>query len=232
MTKKIIFRDKTKSVPKIYYPTPASRHIPGWLKNLSPYNASNKIEVPSPGLTNQTAKRCIPMLDAIMTGYTIVTTEDFSVTQKDGNPYFMWGAGLGIEFHTVEQVGNHPAMEHNSFIPKWLNPWSIETPRGYSSLIIPPINDHANPMQIFSGLVDTDTYIAPVNLPFTLKNPTFEGIIPAGTPIAQVIPVKRESWKIEFAEDKDSKIAEVERIIRGLVTNAYRSMFWSRKDYR
>ena len=45
---------------------------------------------------------------------------------------------------------------------------------------------------IMDGIVDTDSYNALVNFPFFLNDWSYEGLIPAGTPMAQVIPFKRE----------------------------------------
>ena len=47
-------------------------------------------------------------------------------------------------------------------------------------------------------MVDTDKYPIPVHFPFLLKK-NFEGLIKQGTPIIQVIPFKRESWKSSYS---------------------------------
>jgi hypothetical protein len=61
----------------------------------------------------------------------------------------------------------------------------------------------------------------------------FQGLIPKGTPIAQVIPFKREGWHMEIGSDKDVK--EHNKIIEKMRTkffDRYKSMFWSRKEYK
>jgi hypothetical protein len=80
---------------------------------------------------------------------------------------------------------------------KWMNPWRIETPKDYSLLFLPPLNRLDNPIIPLTGLVDTDTFDNIVNIPFIhsmLEAGGPEVIIPAGTPICQVIPVRRDTW--------------------------------------
>jgi hypothetical protein len=81
--------------------------------------------------------------------------------------------------------------------------------------------------------VDTDTYKAPVNFPFVLNDVKWEGIIPAGTPMAQVIPFKRESWKHRIGSDKELKEQKnVDMKLKTLLFNSYKKHFWSSKEYR
>jgi hypothetical protein len=86
---------------------------------------------------------------------------------------------------------------------------------------------------ILPGIVDTDEYYAPVNFPMVINNPEFEGLIPKGTPIAQVIPFKRESWSMQFGKDK--QIKEQAKITAQLLTkffDRYKTMFRANKEYK
>ena len=86
---------------------------------------------------------------------------------------------------------------------------------------------------ILPGIVDTDEYYAPVNFPMVINNPEFEGLIPKGTPIAQVIPFKRESWSMTFGGDKERK--EQSNITNKLNTkffDRYKNMFRQNKEYK
>lgn len=218
----IKFTDTTGLVPEDFYPTPSKLHIPEWLKRLAPYSDAGK--------KNQTAKRCIPMLDAVMSGYTIVTTEDISVEQTDSTPIYHWAEGLGIDFHPIDQADTHERV--SAPIPKWLNPWSIETPRGYSCLFVPPLNNERLEFVPFSGIVDTDTYIPVVNFPFLLADPNFDGTVPAGTPIVQVIPFKREAWKMKTVVGNTDAIVRAKRRLKSKFKNGYRRLFHQPKDFR
>jgi len=92
-----------------------------------------------------------------------------------------------------------------------------------------------SPFQIFTGVVDTDAYDQAVNFPFGLKDPEFEGLIPAGTPIAQVIPFKRTSWKSEYIETTPEVTARVNRGTTELNSrwyDVYRNRWWSKKEFK
>ena len=216
----IKFADISGDVPEQFYPRPAKQFIPEWWKRLAPYEGEMR-----------TGKRCLPMVDAIMTGYMIVTTDDIKVSQSDsGMAEFQWNAGNGIDFHNAGQMSTHPNVTEKP-IPKWVSPWSIETPAGYSSLFIPPLNQGPLPFTIFSGLVDTDKHHAPVSLPFTLTNPDFTGTIPAGTPLAQVIPFQREAWKSEVTAGMTTSAARILRLTFGAFKNAYRNYLRAPKSF-
>lgn len=225
----IKFTDITGVVPPEYYPVAGKFAIPDWFKKLEPY-FGGKFEVYESGLANNTAKRCLPMMDAVMSGYVIKTTHDIEVTEQDGVPYFKWPAGLGITFHDPKQASTHEAGQRGYGIPKWHNPFAIQTPAGYSCLFVSPLNGDPSPITPFSAVVDTDTYQAPVNVPFSIQH-GFTGIIEAGTPIVQVIPIRRESWTMEVQTKQSDRIAQINESIAGAFRNAYRKLYWSRKDY-
>ena len=50
--------------------------------------------------------------------------------------------------------------------------------------------------EIISGIVDTDNYINTINFPFILHKRDEQFLIKKGEPMVQVIPFKRESWKM------------------------------------
>jgi hypothetical protein len=217
----IKFTDTTGLVPEDYYPTPSKFHIPEWLKRLAPYSDEKQ--------NDQTAKRCIPMLDAVMSGYTIVITEDIKVEQLEIGPYYRWANGLGIDFHSRDQAGTHSKVTGS--VAKWLNPWSIQTPRGYSCLFVPPLNNDGMVFTPFAGIVDTDTYIPLVNFPFLLSDPKFEGLVPAGTPMVQVIPFQREAWTMETVAGNTEEVNRATRRLRSVFKNGYRRLFHHPKSF-
>jgi hypothetical protein len=74
---------------------------------------------------------------------------------------------------------------------------------------------------------------APTNFPFTLNDVSWEGLIPAGTPVAQVIPIKRESWIMEFGNENDKeKHFKDKELIDSVFMNGYKKMFWKKKEYK
>ena len=214
----------------IEQPQPASKSIPDWYKNIESYISGNKKPNGSGG-TGATVKRCMPVFDAITAGYIITLPADVYVSLKNGEQYFEWSSLNLVTFHPIEQAPNHPARKPHAY-PKWMNPWAIKTPKGYSTLFIQPMH-RESVFTILPGIVDTDTYTSPVNFPMVINDPNFEGLIPKGTPIAQVIPFKRESWSMKIGSDKELK--EQQNISQKLQTrffDRYKSMYWFRKEYK
>jgi hypothetical protein len=223
-------------VTEEYSPKPASAFVPEWYKKLESYLGKEKKPV-GDGTTSATAKRCMPIFDAITGGYIIVSAADVFVSQKetqDGSkqPYFEWSNYGLIQFHPIEQAPEHPQRNGHTAYPKWINPWAIKTPKGYSTLFIQPVH-RESPFTILPGIVDTDTYTAAVNFPFVLNDVTFEGLIPAGTPIAQVIPIKRDEWQMSIGTQ--AEFIEQQQVTNRLQTkffDRYKSMFRQPKEYK
>ena len=211
-------------------PQPATKFIPDWYKNMESYTSGDKKPDGNAG-TTATAKRCMPIFDVITSGYIITSPADVWVSLKDGEQYFEW-ATLGlISFHPIEQAPEHPERKPHAY-PKWINYWAIKTPKGYSTLFVQPFHRESI-FTILPGLVDTDEYYAPVNFPMVINDPNFEGLIPKGTPIAQVIPIKRDDWNMTFGGQKEFK--EQVKITQKLSTtffDRYKNMFRQDKSYR
>lgn len=212
-------------------PKPAVKEVPNWYRNTQEYSGKQGKKFLNDGYTPHTIKKCIPVFDAITAGYILYTQVDIQVSQVDGLPSYLWPEQNAISLHPIEQAPLHPARNEAPY-PKWNNPYAICTPPGYSVLFTQPMH-RESVFTILEGVVDTDQYKAPVNFPFVLKDTKWEGIIPAGTPMAQVIPFKRESWEHKIGSDKER--IEQDKITRKLKTlffNSYKRQFWSQKQYR
>lgn len=225
---KIIFTntfDADLEQPKL-----ASKLIPDWYKNTQSY-ISGERKPTGEGSTSATIKRCMPVFDAITAGYIIESPADVYVSIKDGQQWFEWSDFGLINFHPVEQAPNHPDKKPFSY-PKWNNPWSIKTPNGYSTLFVQPFHRESI-FTIFPGIVDTDQYSPPVNFPFVINDPTFQGLIPKGTLIAQVIPFKRDCWTMELGSRKDLEAqAGISKKLQSKFFDRYKTMFWNKKEYK
>jgi hypothetical protein len=212
-------------------PKPAVKEVPDWYRNTQEYVSDQGKKIVNGGNTASTIKKCIPVFDAITAGYILYTQVDLQISQENNLPYYTWSDQGAISFHPIVQAPLHPKRNEADY-PKWNNPYAITTPPGYSVLFTQPMH-RKSVFTILEGVVDTDTYKAPVNFPFVLNNTKWEGIIPAGTPMAQVIPFKRESWEHKIGSDKER--IEQDRITKKLKTlffNSYKRQFWSRKEYK
>jgi hypothetical protein len=215
-----------------YKPEPASKHLPKWYKDLENYLEGNKKKPSSIQGTTGTIKKCNPVFDILTAGYFIFTHTDIYIEDKEDAPFFQWKSNDAIAFHDSRQAIGHPSFDSAYVnLPKFINVWGIKTPKGYSTLFMPPAH-RDNPIIILGGIVDTDNYHVPVNFPFAVKK-GFEGLIPAGTPIAQVIPIKRDSWSMEIGSNK--LIIESKKMyfkLSSVFFDGYRNNYWSRKSYK
>ena len=219
-------------VPEEFNPKPATASVPEWYKELPSYMGGEK-KPTGDGATTGTIKRCMPVFDALISGYVLYTYTDVWVSQKDGQPWYEWPSFGPIQWHPVEQAPTHPNRNgHQATYPKWINPWSIQTPPGYSSLFVQPFH-RESVFTILPGIVDTDQYNAAVNFPFVLNNVKYEGLIPAGTPMAQVIPFKRESWEMSLGTQEDLESQNKTTIrLRTRFFDSYKSQFRQPKEYK
>lgn len=225
---KIIFTDTSGA--DLEQPKPSSRLVPDWYKNTNSYVNDEK-KPDGEGKTTATIKKCIPVFDAISAGYIIESPADVFVSIKNGIQWFEWSDFGLITFHPIEQAPEHPARKPFAY-PKWTNPWSITTPKGYSTLFVQPFH-RESVFTILPGVVDTDTYTPPVNFPFVINDPTFEGLIPKGTPIAQVIPFKRDSWVMELGNIEHFEAqAKVSKKLQSKFFDRYKTMFRQPKEYK
>jgi hypothetical protein len=213
-------------------PTPSVKAIPSWFKKLPKYIGGEAI-FDGEGNANLTIKACPPFLDSMMSGYMLYTESDIMVTQKEEGPWLEWRGARGmISTHGKSQIDKKQVPEGYSDQPlKFTNLWQIVTPRGYSTMFTHPENRSDLPFITLSGVVETDEYKSGINFPFMIRE-NFEGIIPAGTPIVQLHPFKRESWAMELGKSDPKKIRISDMVLNHKITGGYKSLWWKRKEYR
>jgi hypothetical protein len=227
--KNIKFTNTLKN--NFFPPKPASTNIPQWYKDTESYIDNKKEYVD--GVLQHTIKKCIPVFDSITAGYILFTQVDVEVSQNINNEtFYNWPSQEPISFHSIKQAELHPYQNQHPY-PKWMNPWTIETDPGYSCLFVSPLNNPNGIFNIIPGIVDTDKYLSQINFPFVLNDPNWKGIIPAGTPIVQVIPFKRDSFKHTIGNDDDIKRHDLTfQKLRVFIHNSYKKTFWSKKEYK
>jgi hypothetical protein len=231
---KIIFTDIDNPEGVLEKPKPASEYIPDWYKKAKSYTSPDGKKAPSlDGTPYATVKRCMPLWDLMTAGYIIETPYDIYVRQTKDGPYFQWGEMAAVAFQSMEQFQNHPYSRDISYATRIVHPWSIKTPRGWSILVCEPQHHEPGPLICANGIVDTDEYSLPFNMFFKLRDPKFEGMIPAGTPFIQVIPFKRESWTSELGGEKEkAKSVSDRRKFTTVFFDRYKKFWWQRKEYK
>ncbi len=223
----LTFRCLAQLEPLLPKPVPAVQGLPDWFKAM-PQKAFNTLL----HADEQTVKRCPPFIDAMTYGFMIPLICDLKV--EDGE--FSWafdppaGSALRspIGFHDASQATGTPLHDPDRFLIKFNNLWTIQAPPGYSLLFTHPVNRPELPFTTLTGLVDCDLYYDNyVHFPAHWHDLNFNGVLPKGTPVAQCIPVKRESWDAHITtltEDEAKRVNAVSAEI-GSEQGVYRHKF-------
>lgn len=227
---KIIRFFSKKEYENLGQPTVAKKFLPQWYKDSeTTYPGDNGEEVS--GL-----KKCVPFLDSMLSGYMLVTPFDIFISKnEDGTLNIKWNSPDVLSDFINERKGQigskmpRPAGHYPNHLA-FRGFWGMKTPRGWSMLVVHPLNRHDLPWTITSGIMDSDKYSTSGNIPFFIRE-DFVGMVPAGTPFAQLIPIKRASWK---AINNDEGIQYLEDLQGSMVrkfNKSYKKFFWVRKEY-
>ena len=224
-------------------PEPISKTIPDWYRNADRFAkdpATGKHwEMPESGGKIPTWKACPAIYDVMGSGYTYKTPCDIQ---------FYEDAAGNIQAKVMEDQHKnflmdrvplaqfpHPHGYHHKHFAWWAD-WAIELPQGYSALYTQPMNRFELPFLTTSGIVDNDKVHIPGTMPFFLRKGV-QGILPAGTPYAQIIPFKREHWESEI----DVSLSQEEMIAKNKENSAkyrkpdggvYLKEVWERRKYQ
>tara|TARA_R100001086_G_scaffold147166_1_gene77891 strand:- start:2653 stop:3411 length:759 start_codon:yes stop_codon:yes gene_type:complete len=209
------------------FPTPIKFNIPEWYKKLPHGTKSHK------HIFNRTIKGCMPFMETLTNGYLLKTPVDYHIrhgTQKDkngkpitivmtalemSNERYFDTKGLNIDMadpHPINQLEGSPQVEKNGRLPfpKISNPWHIKTPKGYSCLFTDPLNNKQQDFfSIISGIVHTDEHPLEVNFPIVINHEKYghtDLTIARGTPYVQIIPFKRDDWKMKVTPKETEKV--------------------------
>ncbi len=221
-------------------PLPASKCIPAWFKDI-PH------DIPlEDGTVKTSVKGCMPFIDAMKFGYVIRAGCDMTLRGwvEDGVKH--WSANWSIPKyfdpddlivpHDERQLEGEPINNSGAIALKFNANFTIKTPQGYSCLITPLLN---NPyllnkgLHLYSAVVDTDHHPVPTSLPFSLTNLSGEEIaIDKGTPLAQVMPFKREDWEMEVKEQSQDELLASVQLFYSKFSATYRKLFRQPKRYK
>jgi len=138
-----------------------------------------------------------------------------------------------ISYHDKIQAPKEWHHKIGEYAGKFINKWIIVTPPGYSCLFTQPMNRLGEDrFQLINGIVDTDTYIAPINFPFILLKRDKQFLIKKGESCVQVIPFKRETWKMSSGFYYEKRHAETSNLLDSEFIDRYKKMFWHKKSFK
>lgn len=214
-------------------PKPASKMLPEWYKRQSA----------GLGDFGSTIKRCMPIFDVMTAGYILTLPCDIYVnaTNPEKLQYFVPPNVLDnlqedlFAEHLPEQMSDYPKdldKFHKDVLR--IDPfYTVGTEKGYSCLMVQPIHGDSSPLQAFSAMIDTDTFISNGHYSFFVEK-NFNGIIKQGTPLIQVIPFKRDSFVTKVVRFEQAKIILKRQgaKLRSTFTNGYKNKFRTTKEYK
>jgi hypothetical protein len=232
---------EVKFIPKDYViqnlvpsPKPAKSYIPEFIKNTRSTDLDeNGFELSIGPL------RCMPFVDSLTSGYIqelCCAVEIKNLGKGDNGDIisYRWGGDIkplstrgedrGSSLTFPKFTGYYHAEFH------WNTMWEPKTPIGYSTLYMHPANRFDLPFTTMNGIIDTDKWSIHGPLPFLIKE-GFEGIIPAGTPIYQLMFIKRSEWNSDESDfdpkSQDKTKYTAQRHGRG----GYKKEFWESKKF-
>ena len=228
---------ESSSAPKATLKT-----IPDWFKSADRF-AQNPMtgkpwEMPDGSGKIPTWKACPAIYDIMGTGYVYRTPCDVE---------FFEDASGGIQYRIHDEkhkdfVAFRPTMPqfkapmgYHQMHFAWWSDWAVEVPEGYSVLYTQPFNRFELPFLTTSGIIDNDHVHLPGTMPFYIVK-GFTGVIPAGTPYAQLLPFKREDWTSEIDATIDmptmmQKNQENSAKYRQPDGGIYQKQVWERRKY-
>ena len=207
------------------HPQPATRFIPDEFKKLKRFREDN--------LHEPTLKTCVPFLDSLTMGYIIPFDQDYVVDPVE-NDFSVTPANReqnDFGFHNKAQLPKEWKIAGEN-AGKFINKWLVITPPGYSCLFIKPMNRLETRFDVIAGVVDTDTYINVINFPFILNKRDKQFLIKKGEPMVQVIPFKRESWKMWSGFYYEKRHSKVSSFLNSEWIDRYKKYFWGKKSYK
>jgi len=220
-------------------PRPASKFLPSWYKKTP--SLVNNEDALKHGHANTTVKKCMPIFDIITAGYILSAPCDIYLDAT--NPEKLsWSIpttlisfqGDMFASHSREQYSEMP-MDKDKYHKDLLRIfpfWAAETGKGYSTIFMQPQYSDPTPLVAMQAIVDTDSFVSDGHLSFLVEK-NFKGVIKQGTPLVQLIPFKREPWKMSLGSLEESyKKMQSQRLkVRSNFMNAYKNKFRAKKDY-
>ena len=221
-------------IPK---PARASKFLPDWFRGL-PREMDMKDEHGLPGLT---VKACLPVTDIMSLGWIIPLPVDIraGIHPKTGQFNFHWDETSPfkpLDMHHPGQIGSDKPGPFAGAMPfKFLNPWRVVLPAGWSAQFLHPINHLELPFRAFNGAVDCDSLDVPVNVPFLWMGGGEDTHLPAGTPMVQVVPYQRSAMRLTSdirAETQEENTVRATALGRKYSEESVYAREWRRRHER
>jgi hypothetical protein len=199
---------------------PAAEVYPEWYKTVP------KVDLLTDRIVN--VKNCLPVFDAITSGYIIFNSYQIHLEEKLANfQNSLFVSTMKIPVNKDIQTFNHnqcPISKNPKDVFKIKTEWKITTPPGYSCIIQQPAYHYSDKYQLFPSIVDTDDFddFIPISGYVLKKGPVY---LEPGEPLIQVIPFKRESWNMT------TEVSSVNSKTMHYLSNCYKKLFYKSKKF-
>ncbi len=231
---RMIFRCDPALSEYLPRPVPARGALPDWLRAM-PAKAPSEIH----GREIRTVKQCPPFVDAMAYGVLILLPCDVTVDRGS----FSWAWNIPepstsghprapLSFHVAAQFAGAPFAKGGQAAIKFNSFWTVELEPGWSLFATHPVNRDDLPFRLVTGLVDADRFHdGGINFPGVWLQPDFSGVLPKGTPVAQVFAVPRAAPQLEFERFDETHRQAYEKTVAEVLAspNVYRKRFRARR---
>jgi hypothetical protein len=229
-------------------PILAKDFLPEWYAKLPEVKESYAFNE----IVTKNVRACVPVSDLMSSGYIIRATFEVRVSEKIINFAPAMSIQTALEVKDGNANSNTAQLEqHLGLIPngpvdvfdelscpmksrdkkrgkyfKFESPWSIQTPPGYSCLVMQPYYFYNQDVQILPAIIDTDKFDKKIPVIGFLTGKTEEVRFFCGDPLLHIIPFKRDDWEAEFTSEK---ILDKSKFF---LYNAYKRIFHSPKSFK
>ena len=231
---RMVFRCDPALADHLPRPVLARSTLPDWLRAM-PAKARSEIH----GREIRTVKQCPPFVDAMAYGVMILLPCDVAVSSGA----FSWDWNIPepatsghprapLSFHVPAQFPGAPFARDGQAALKFNSFWTIELEAEWSLFATHPVNRDDLPFRLITGLVDADRFHdGGINFPAIWTKPDFSGVLPKGTPVAQVFAVPRAAPRLEFECFDDTHQRAYEKTVAEVLAgpNVYRKHFRARR---
>jgi hypothetical protein len=220
-------------------PKPTSKSLPEWYISADRFykKPGGESYIGPDGGKVPTWKACPAIYDVLTTGYVYRTPCDIEfyldksgkISAKVLDPKY----SDFIQNREKMPQFDGPLGYHEKHFA-WYPDWAVEVPEGYSVLYSQPYDRYDLPFLTTGGIIDNDKVTLPGTMPFFISK-EWVGVLPAGTPYAQMVPFKREDWSSEYVKEtgidivsKNAKNSQKYRVPNGGV---YLKDVWEKRKY-
>lgn len=239
-SKKITFKPLSKLAEGVVpRPEPAGKSIPDWWKTIPAFRNGGKpiFNVHDMG-PDTSVKLCVPFADTFKMGYIQTTWTDIYIEPHEFDEYafnfYVASEPEIFKMRPQSQIQEFQQVKSTYYAAEleWRTQWAPKLPKGYSALLTHPLNREDLPFTTLSGIIDADKWHhdGEGNHPFFIKK-GFSGIIPAGTPMYQIIPFKRDDWVSEVEEYSEQTVYDGLQA-HNVFWGAYKNRFWTKKNFK